>query len=66
MVNKNCFTSQDAFYSRTSVFTKINIMIDFTRLPIRKTRCDNFENLFFKTGEITTGIILPVKFNSKI
>ena len=26
-------TSQDASYSRTNVFTKINVMIDFTRLP---------------------------------
>ena len=33
MVNKNYFTSQDASYSRTNVYTKINIMIDFTRLP---------------------------------
>ena len=33
MANKNYFTSQDASYSRTNIFTKINIMIDFMRLP---------------------------------
>ena len=33
MVNKNYFTSQDASYSRTNVLTKINVMIDFKKLP---------------------------------
>ena len=33
MVNKNYFTSQDASYFRTNVFTKMNIMVDFARLP---------------------------------
>ena len=33
MVNKSYFTSQDAFYSRAKVFTKTNVLIDFTRLP---------------------------------
>ena len=32
MVNKSYFTSQDAFYSRAKVFTKTNVLIDFTRL----------------------------------
>ena len=67
MVNKNYFALQDTSYSRTNVFLKINIMIEVSRgFLIRKTSCDNFEGLFFKTGEITTGIILPVKFNSTI
>ena len=66
MVNKNYFTSQDASYSRTNSFTKINIIIDFTKIPYTITACDNFEELFFKTGGITTEIILPVKSNSKV
>ena len=32
---------------------------------IRKAPCDNFEGLFFKTGEITTEFILPVKLKIK-
>ena len=33
MVNKSYFTSQDASYSRTNVFPKTNVLIDFPRLP---------------------------------
>ena len=53
MVNKNYFTSEDASYSRTNVFTKINIILEVSRgFLIRKTPCDNFEGLLFKTGGI--------------
>ena len=57
MVNKNYFTSQDASYSRTNVFTKNNIMIDFMRLPYTELF---FKGLFFKTGEITIELIKKI------
>ena len=48
MENKSYFTSQDASYSRTNVFTKTNVLIDLRgfllrkTLLLRETPCGNF------------------------